>query len=96
MSAPFTKVLSVFVGFVSGSTGVFSLQATKKIVNEKNILFYNDEEGNTKIEVLLENEDVWLNTEALATSTTGLLTFILFISINQCNLLSFRHWSEIF
>ena len=34
--------------------------------NEKNILFYNDEEGNTKIEVLLENEDVWLNTEALA------------------------------
>ena len=39
----------------------------KKIGNEKNILFYNDEEGNTKIEVLLENEDVWLNTEALAT-----------------------------
>ena len=30
-------------------------------------IFYNDEEGNTKIEVLLENEDVWLNTEALAT-----------------------------
>ena len=28
---------------------------------------YNDEEGNTKVEVLLENEDVWLNTEALAT-----------------------------
>ncbi len=25
-----------------------------------------DEEGNIKIEVLLENEDVWLNTEALA------------------------------
>lgn len=38
----------------------------KLIGNEKNILFYNDEEGNTKIEVLLENEDVWLNTEALA------------------------------
>ncbi len=36
------------------------------IVNEKNILFYNDENGNTKVEVLLENEDVWLNTEALA------------------------------
>ena len=34
--------------------------------NEKNILFYNDENGNTKVEVLLENEDVWLNTEALA------------------------------
>lgn len=30
-------------------------------------IFYNDEEGNTKIEVLLENEDVWLNKEALAT-----------------------------
>ena len=39
----------------------------KLIGNEKNILFYNDEEGNTKVEVLLQNEDVWLNTEALAT-----------------------------
>lgn len=39
----------------------------KLIGNEKNILFYNDEEGNTKVEVLLENEDVWLNAEALAT-----------------------------
>ncbi len=39
----------------------------KSIGNEKNILFYSDEEGNTKVEVLLENEDVWLNTEALAT-----------------------------
>lgn len=38
----------------------------KIIGNEKNILFYNDEEGNVKIEVLLENEDVWLNAEALA------------------------------
>ncbi len=39
----------------------------KLIGNEKNILFYNDEEGNTKVEVLLENEDVWLSTDALAT-----------------------------
>ena len=38
----------------------------KLIGNEKNILFYSDEEGNTKVEVLLENEDVWLNTDALA------------------------------
>ncbi len=38
----------------------------KLIGNERNVLFYNDEEGNTKVEVLLENEDVWLNTEALA------------------------------
>ena len=37
------------------------------IGNEKNILFYNDEDGNTQVEVLLENEDVWLNTEALST-----------------------------
>ncbi len=37
----------------------------KLIGNEKNILFYNDEEGNTKFEVLLQNEDVWINTEAL-------------------------------
>lgn len=41
--------------------------ADKLIENEKNILFYNDEDGNTKVEVLLENEDVWLNTEALST-----------------------------
>ena len=39
----------------------------KLIGTEKNILFYNDEEGNTKVEVLLKNEDVWLSTEALAT-----------------------------
>ena len=38
----------------------------KLIGNEKNILFYNDEEGNTKVEVLLENEDVWLNADALS------------------------------
>ena len=38
----------------------------KLIGNEKNILFYNDKDGNTKVEVLLENEDVWLNTDALS------------------------------
>ena len=38
----------------------------KLIGNEKNILFYNDE-GNIKVEVLLENEDVWLNILSLAT-----------------------------
>ena len=38
----------------------------KIIGTEKNIIFYNDEEGNIKIEVLFENEDVWLNTEAIA------------------------------
>lgn len=38
----------------------------KQIGDENNILFYTDENNNTKIEVLLENEDVWLNTEALS------------------------------
>ena len=38
----------------------------KLIGSEKNILFYSDEKGNPKVEVLLENEDVWLNTEALS------------------------------
>ena len=38
----------------------------KQVGNEKNILFYNDNEGNIKVEVLLQNEDVWLNTEALS------------------------------
>ena len=37
----------------------------KIIGNVKNIIFYNDEDGNTKIEVLLENENVWLNTDTL-------------------------------
>ena len=38
----------------------------KLIGDENNILFYKDEEGNTKVEVILKNEDVWLNIEALA------------------------------
>ena len=38
----------------------------KVIGSEKNILFYNDEDDNIKVEVLLDNEDVWLNTEALS------------------------------
>ena len=38
----------------------------KKVIgNEKNIIFYNDEEGNTKIEVLLQDENVWLNINEL-------------------------------
>ena len=36
------------------------------IGNENNILFYTDEDDNVKIEVVLENEDVWLNTSAIA------------------------------
>ena len=39
----------------------------KLIGSEKNILFYSDKEGNPKVEVLLENEDVWLNAEAIST-----------------------------
>ena len=39
----------------------------KLIGNEHDVLFYSDDEGNIKVEVLLKNEDVWLNTEALAT-----------------------------
>lgn len=39
----------------------------KLIGNERNILFYNDENGNIQVEVLLENENVWLNIEALST-----------------------------
>ena len=38
----------------------------KLIGNESNIVFYTDEEGNTKIEVVLQNEDVWLNVNAIA------------------------------
>ena len=39
----------------------------KLIGNENNILFYSDGDGNIKVEVILENDDVWLNTEAMAT-----------------------------
>lgn len=35
------------------------------IGNENNIIFYNDEDGQTKIEVILQNENVWLNIESL-------------------------------
>ena len=45
--------------------GGFNLK-NKLIGDENNILFYNDEDGNIKVEVILKNEDVWLNTEALA------------------------------
>lgn len=38
----------------------------KLIGNENNIIFYNDEDGQTKIEVILQDENVWLNTESLA------------------------------
>ena len=37
------------------------------IGNEKNILFYSDENGQTKVEVILEDENVWLNVNAIAT-----------------------------
>ena len=35
------------------------------IGNENNIIFYTDEEGNIKIEVILEDENVWLNIDSL-------------------------------
>ena len=38
----------------------------KLIGNENDIIFYTDEDGNTKIQVILQNEDVWLNTQAIA------------------------------
>ena len=38
----------------------------KLIGNEKDIIFYTDDDGNTKIEVILQNEDVWLNKLSLA------------------------------
>ena len=37
------------------------------IGNENNIIFYDDEEGNTKVEVILKEDNVWLNAEAIST-----------------------------
>lgn len=38
----------------------------KLLGNEKNILFYTDENGRTQVEVILQNENVWLNAQAIA------------------------------
>ncbi len=38
----------------------------KLIGNKDNIIFYNDENNNTKLEVRLIDEDVWLNVNAIA------------------------------
>ncbi len=37
----------------------------KLIGNESNIVFYTDEEDNVKVEVILQNENVWLNIDSL-------------------------------
>lgn len=42
-----------------------NLLDNKLIGNENNIIFYNDEEGQTRIEVILQNENVWLNIDSL-------------------------------
>ena len=39
---------------------------SKLIGNQNNVIFYTDENGNINIEVILQNEDVWLNTQAIA------------------------------
>ena len=38
----------------------------KLIENEDNIVFYEDENNNTKVEVRLQEDDVWLNVNAIA------------------------------
>ena len=40
--------------------------SNKLIGNKNNIVFYTDEKGHTNIEVILQNEDVWLNAKAIA------------------------------
>ena len=36
------------------------------IGNENNIIFYEDENGNSKVEVILKEDNVWLNVNAIA------------------------------
>ena len=38
----------------------------KLIGDENNIVFYTDEEENVSVEVILQNENVWLNTQSIA------------------------------
>lgn len=35
------------------------------IGNENNVIFYEDENGNSKVEVVLNDENVWLNINEL-------------------------------
>lgn len=35
------------------------------IRNENNIIFYEDSNGNSKVEVVLKEDNVWLNTNAI-------------------------------
>ena len=37
------------------------------IGNENNIIFYEDKEENSKVEVVLKEDNVWLNADALST-----------------------------
>lgn len=37
----------------------------KLIGNENNIVFYTDNEDNVNVEVILQDENVWLNVESL-------------------------------
>ena len=39
--------------------------ADKLIGNENNIVFYTDKEDNVNVEVILQNENVWLNIDSL-------------------------------
>ena len=39
----------------------------KLIENENNIIFYEDKEENSKVEVVLKEDNVWLNASALST-----------------------------
>lgn len=36
------------------------------IGNENNIIFYEDSNGNSKVEVILKEDNVWLNANAIA------------------------------
>ena len=59
------------------------------IGNENNILFYNDDIGNIKVEVIMKDENVWLNTLSIAKlfNADMLLQSILIIFIWKRNFL---------
>ena len=43
-----------------------TLMSNNLINNNQDIVFYSDEDGNFNVEVLIKDEDVWLNTKALS------------------------------
>ena len=64
------------------------------IDNENNIIFYTDEDNNVKIEVILENENVWLTQNSLAKLYNLDMIISLGFRVNSKKAIKFRTWAN--